>query len=78
VSVQAIRDALTEVQYALGRLEDGTALLRSVMEDLEGNNQIQSLLYYLIDAQEKFREYGAGEVDKLWQQVFAMEKEARP
>jgi hypothetical protein len=77
MTIRRLRDALTEVDYAFGRLEDGTALFRSVMEALEGNDQLQSQLYYLIDAQDAFRKYGAAEVQKLWQEVFALEKAAR-
>lgn len=73
----ALREATEDVDYAVRKMGDGTVLLRDVFSDLSENDPRHDQLIYLIEAQERFRVEAAAAVEKIWQEIFAMEKAAR-
>ncbi|WP_159993725.1 hypothetical protein [Roseomonas sp. 18066] len=68
-STPTLNEALNEVDYVLGRLEQGSELLRSILVDAP--DAAEDGLRYLVEAQDLFRVEASKAMEQVWAAVRA-------
>ncbi|ONG47978.1 hypothetical protein BKE38_22430 [Pseudoroseomonas deserti] len=69
MSTPTLNEALNEIDYVLGRLEQGSELLRSILVDAP--DAAEDGLRYLVEAQDLFRVEAVKAMEQVWAAVRA-------